>query len=318
MLGSGILDMASADAVFSRMKLRHLNLLVEVATRGNIMHAASSLAVAQPAATKIIRDLETGLGRRLFRRLPHGVIPTLYGEVVIRHARRILGEVHHTSEELEALGEGLTGRVVIGTLLAAAPSLLPYSIIALKHERPGISVSLVEESHDKLMPMLQLGDLDFVVGSFLEQGAAAGLVQELLYDEPISAVVRRGHPLANQHIVTLADLQAQQWIMPPPETALRQQIEHCFRRANFDLPHRAVESISILANFSMLKVTDMVAALPHNVIDTQPELVRLPIDFNIGSGAVGVTRRKNTDYSPAAMHFLDVIRRVAKLRHAQE
>lgn len=308
------LDGLPADAVLSRLKLRHLNLLVEIAARGSIMHAATALNLAQPAATRIVRALETGLRQPLFRRISRGVVPTLYGEVVIRRAKRIIGEVRHTSEELDALGEGLSGRIAIGTLLAAAPSLLPHSIIALKRERPGISISLVEETGEQLMPMLRLGDLDLVVGRLPDQGAEEGLAQQQLYSEPISIVVRRDHPLAAQATVGLANLQTQQWIMPPAETQLRRQIEQCFLDAHLALPERAVESISILANFSILKTTDMVAALPHGVIDTQPELVRLPIDFSIGSGAIGVTWRLDAEHAPAVSYFLDVLERVARQR----
>ncbi len=314
MSGSIPLNGLSADVVLSRLKLRHLNLLVEIAARGSIMHAAAALNVAQPAATRIVRALEAGLRQRLFRRVSRGVIPTLYGEVVIRRAKRIIGEVRHTSEELEALGEGLSGHIAIGTLLAAAPSLLPHSIIALKRDRPGITVSLVEETDEQLMPMLRLGDLDLVVGRLSERGPGEGLAQKPLYSEPISIMVRRDHPLAAQTKVNLADLQTQQWIMPPPETLLRHQIELCFRKAHLDVPERAVESISILANFSILKTTDMVAALPHGVIETESELVRLPIDFSIGSGAIGVTWRLDAEHSPAVSYFLDVLERVAKQR----
>lgn len=308
------LDALPADAALGRLKLRHLNLLVEIAARGSIMHAAAALNVAQPAATRIVRALESGLRQRLFRRVSRGVVPTLYGEVVIRRAKRIIGEIRHTGEELEALGEGLSGHIAIGTLLAAAPSLLPHSIIALKRERPAISISIVEETSDKLMPMLRLGDLDLVVGRLPEDGADEGLAHRVLYNEPIAIMVRRDHPLASQTTVSLADLQTRQWIMPPGETLLRRQIEQCFHKAGFDLPDRAVESVSILANFSILKTTDMVAALPHSVIDSQSDLVRLPIDFSIGSGAVGVTWCLDADHSPAVACFLDVLERVAKQR----
>lgn len=307
----------TTDEVFSRLKLRHLTLLVEVAARGNIVHAASSLNVAQPAATKIIRNLEAALGRRLFQRISHGVVPTHYGEVVVRRARRILGEVHHTGEELQALSQGMTGHVTVGTLLAAAPSLLPHGIVALKRERPEISFSLVEDSNEKLMAMLRLGDLDCVVGYLSGRAPEADLVQEILCHEPVAITVRRDHPLAGKAVVTLDDLQAQQWIMPPAETALRRQLELCFRSAGRALPREAVESISILANFSMLKATDMVAALPCNVVDTQPDLCRLPIDFVIGSGAIGVTRRAAADITPAADHFLHLLKSVARQREAQ-
>ncbi|MGV3482685.1 MAG: LysR substrate-binding domain-containing protein [Sphingobium sp.] len=299
------------NRLLARLKLRQLKLLITVGEQRNILRAATLLNVAQPAATKMIRDLEATLGMQLFERSSRGVTPTLYGDVIIRHAKLILAQVRHASEELLSLREGTTGKIAVGTLLAAAPSLLPRSIVALKRERPGITVSVVEGTNDKLMPMLRVGDLDLVVGRLPEYREREGLVQEMLYDEPVSIVVRRDHPLTRLPVVKLADLQAQDWIMPPPETSLRRQLEECFRKAKLELPVRAVESVSILANYAILRETDMVAAVPYQVADSQHDLVRLPVDLEIGYGAVGVTLREGVDRSPATNYFVAVLKRVA-------
>ena len=311
MAGAGRSAQAVENRLLARLKLRQLKLLIAVGEQRNILRAATLLNVAQPAATKMIRDLEGTLGMQLFERSSRGVTPTLYGDVIIRHAKLILSQVRHASEELLSLHEGTTGKIAVGTLLAAAPSLLPRSIVALKRERPGITVSVVEGTNDKLMPMLRVGDLDLVVGRLPEYREREGLVQDVLYEEPVSIVVRKDHPLTALSVVKLADLQAQEWIMPPPETSLRRQLEQSFRKAKLELPVRAVESVSILANFTILKETDMVAALPYQVVETQPDLVRLPVDFDIGYGAIGVTLRAGTDWSPATNFFLAVLKRVA-------
>ena len=297
--------------LLARLKLRQLKLLIEIGEQRNILRAATLMNVAQPAATKMIRDLEDALGMRLFDRSSRGVAPTLYGDVIIRHAKLIVAQVRHASDELLSLREGTTGKIAVGTLLAAAPSLLPRSIVALKAERPGITVTVVEGTNDKLMPMLRVGDLDLVVGRLPEYREREGLTQEALYDEPVSIVVRRGHPLTKLSVVRLADVQAQQWIMPPPETSLRRQLEERFRKARLELPAKAVESVSILANFTILKETDMVAALPYQVVDSQPDLVRLPVNFDIGFGAIGVTLRQGAEQPPATRYFLAVLKRIA-------
>ncbi len=299
------------NRLLARLKLRQLKLLITVGEQRNILRAATLLNVAQPAATKMIRDLEATLGMQLFERSSRGVTPTLYGDVIIRHAKLILAQVRHASEELLSLREGTTGKIAVGTLLAAAPSLLPHSIVALKRERPGITVSVIEGTNDKLMPMLRVGDLDLVVGRLPEYREREGLVQEMLYDEPVSIVVRKGHPLTELPVVKLSDLQKQDWIMPPPETSLRRQLEEAFRKARLELPVRAVESVSILANYTILRETDMVAAVPYQVADSQLDLVRLPVNLDIGYGPIGVTLRSGVDRSPATNYFVAVLKRVA-------
>ena len=71
----------------ARLKTRQLLLLVALAEEGNIHRAAQVLNMTQPAASKLLKDLEDALEVSLFDRLPRGMRPTWYGETMIRHTR---------------------------------------------------------------------------------------------------------------------------------------------------------------------------------------------------------------------------------------
>ena len=300
----------------ARLKLKQLRLLVRAGEQHNILRAAQLLNMAQPAATKIIRDLESALGVSLFDRSSRGVTPTLYGEVIIKHSKLILAQLRHASEEIMSIKEGTTGKVTVGTLLAAAPTLLPRSILKLKQERPNISFNVVEGTNDMLMPMLRVGDLDLVLGRLPEYREREGLAQEVLYYEPVSIVARRDHPLAARETLTLAELVNEEWILPPPQTSLRRQFDAGFRKAGLEPPVRAVESISILSNHTLLLESDMIGVMPYQVVEAQHGLVRLPINFKIAAGPVGITLRNNAELTPAAASFVDILRKVASEMNA--
>ena len=74
----------------TRLKTRQLLLLIALDQQRNIHRAAESLSMTQPAASKQLRDLEDMLDVRLFERLPRGMLPTIFGEAMIRHARMAL------------------------------------------------------------------------------------------------------------------------------------------------------------------------------------------------------------------------------------
>lgn len=295
----------------SRLKLRQLKLLVAISEHGNILRAARDLNMPQPAATKSVHELEAVLDVSLFVRSSRGVTPTLYGEAIIRHAKLILSQLHHITEEITSLQGGTAGRIAVGTLLAAAPNLLPRSIAALKRDRPNISISVVEGTNDKLMPMLRVGDLDLVLGRLPEFRQRDGLAQEVLYYEPISFVARADHPLARRASLSLADLLDQDWILPPPQTSLRRQIDDSFQRQGLEPPTRAVELVSILTNHTLLLESDMIGVMPYQVVETQHGLVRLPVEVTAAAGPVGISTRQNFEPSPATAYFLSVLRRVA-------
>ena len=215
--------------LLGRLKLRQLRLLTAVAEAGTVLKGSQVLNIAQPAATKSIKELEDALGVQLFERSSRGVTPTDFGHVMIKHAKLILTQLRHASEEMQSLDEGLSGRVYVGTLLAASPSLLPRALAVLRVRRPGIAVTVTEGTIDRLMPSLRTGDIDVVLGRLSEYREREGLEQELLYLDSISIVVRADHPLTKRRDLKLDDLVDQAWIMPPPQTSLRRQLDFAFR-----------------------------------------------------------------------------------------
>ncbi len=297
--------------LLGRLKLRQLRLLTAVADEGTVLKGSQVLNIAQPAATKSIKELEDALGVQLFERSSRGVTPTDFGHVMIKHAKLILTQLRHASEEMQSLEEGLSGRVYVGTLLAASPSLLPRALAVLRARRPGIAVTVTEGTIDRLTPSLRTGDIDVVLGRLSEYRQREGLQQELLYLDSISIVVRSGHPLTKRPDLQLDDLVEQAWIMPPPQTSLRRQLDFAFRREGLEPPVVVIESVSILTNHALLAETDMIAAMPHQVACVQAGLAILPVAIDAASSRIGATTRDNVALSAAAEYFMSIVREVA-------
>lgn len=277
---------------------------------GSMVRAAEAIGLTQPAVTKAVRDLERDLGVELFARGNRGVTPTVYGEALVRHARCVLAQLVHAAEEIDDLAHGIGGRVAVGTLLAASARLLPRAITRLRIERPRVIVDVVEGTNDRLQPMLLHGDLDMVVGRLSEFRHRAGVHQESLYDEEIVILSRPGHPLALDEHLRLADLRSADWILPPPETTLRRQLEKAFFDAALEPPRCAVQSVSLLTNRRLLHETDLIGAWPRGVAADDlaaGRLISLPVRLNEILGPVGVSTRKSARLSPAAQALLSML-----------
>lgn len=297
--------------LLGRLKLRQLRLLTAIADEGTVLKGSQALNIAQPAATKSIKELEDALGVQLFDRSSRGVTPTDFGKVMIKHAKLILTQLRHAGEELQSLEEGLSGRVHVGTLLAASTSLLPRALARLRQQRPGIAVTVAEGTIDRLMPGLRTGDIDVVLGRLPEYREREGLTQEVLYLDTVSVMVRADHPLAGRAALTLADLVDQAWIVPPTQTSLRRQIDHAFRHEGLEPPRDVIESVSILTNHALLMSTDMLAAMPRQVGIGQAGLVALPVTLEGANSRIGATTHANVELSAAVKYFMEVIHDVA-------
>ncbi|ALV37260.1 LysR family transcriptional regulator [Streptomyces sp. CdTB01] len=75
------------------VEIRQLRCLVAIVDEGTFTDAAIALGVSQAAVSRTLASLERALGVRLLRRTSRTVTPTVAGQRVLRHARRVLGEV---------------------------------------------------------------------------------------------------------------------------------------------------------------------------------------------------------------------------------
>ena len=149
------------------VEVRHLVALEAVITARSFAGAAHRLGYTQSAISLQIAALERIAGTRLLER-PGGrrpVAPTAAGERVLRHARRVLDQIHATEADLSDLATGDAGTVTLGTFQSASRRLLPDALRRLRTTHPAIEVRLDETLHSEQLERLATGqtDLAFVL-----------------------------------------------------------------------------------------------------------------------------------------------------------
>lgn len=312
-------DPRSDRFVRSHLKIRQLVLLVELGRRGSILHAAQAANLTQPAASRLLATLEHALGVKLFERLPRGVAPTWYGEVMIRRAGAALAELDAGHQEVMELLSGLSGRVAVGSVLTPSATLLPAAVVALKARQPRVHVAITVDTSKLLTQLLQNGELDLVIGRVLDSESAAQLNFEPLTDEPHSLIVRAGHPLAGRSDLSLQELARQNWILPPGGSILRDRLAALFLSAGLDQPRQAVETLSLPVVTSMLMQSDMVVALPEELVKPHLDaglLTLLQLDLGLRMDAYGIVTRRGHQLPPGAELMLACLREEAARKRA--
>lgn len=305
------------DRALTRLKLRQLRLLVAVGGHGNIQNAARELGISQPAATKMIQDLEIDFEVQLFTRTNRGVVPTVFGDTLIKHGKLIFAQVSNAAQELDDLNEGNSGRVVIGTLLAASTKLLPAAITTVLRERPKVAIKISEGTNEVMMPALLSGEIDLVVGRLPAHRHREKLKQEKLFDDRVIAVVGNDHPLAKATSVTFQQIAPFGWILPPLETTLRRQIDQFFIGQDQYTPPFAIESVSYLANRALLQSRDWIGLLPAEVVQQDIDNGYLSVlDWFVpfGQSPIGISYRSDNSLSPAGHAFKDALHLAAQSR----
>ena len=304
----------------SRLKTRHLLLLMHLEEQGSVLRAAEAARMTQPAASKLLAEMEGLLGVPLFERHARGVEPTWYGQVLIRRARTALLEIGRAQEEIAALREGRMGQASIGTVVNPGTNLVPQAVAAVKREHPDILVRIEMDYSRPLVAKLLDGQLDLVVGRIMNPEDSADLEFEPLADEPHSVIVRAGHPLDGRALVRHEELAAYGWILPPPDSVLRARLETMFLENGLVGSRNAIETASLPVMINLLRVSDLLVALPVESVASYVQarqLSVLPMELGVGMESFGIIRRRDHLLSPAAERVLEALRATAQRLYAR-
>ncbi len=295
----------------SRLKTRQLLLLAALEDERNIHRAAVAMAMTQPAASKLLKEIEEALGVPLFDRLPRGVEPTPYGEIMIRHARMMLAHLSGAKEEVDALRKGLTGLVHMGVVAGPGAVLVPQAIARMNQQFPRVQVRVDLAVSNLLLPKMKEGQLDILVARLSAEHDDRQLVFEQIAVEPIRLVVRAAHPLARKRKLSLTDLVSCAFVLPPAGDLLRHRFDMLFHRQGLMPPHRGVETLALQVLTGLLLRTDMVAVLGQEVAQPYVDaglFVTLKTPMDLALDPYGIITRRAVLLSPSAQAMCDILR----------
>jgi len=142
----------------SLLDLDLLRTLVAVDDTGSINRAASRVGRSQAAASMQLRRLEMLVGRPLLHRTAVGTRFAPAGEILLRHARRMLRL--HDEAWAELLEPDISGVVRLGLPDDYAEALLPPLLQGFAARHPLVLIEIVCEPTPQLRARMSRGDLD--------------------------------------------------------------------------------------------------------------------------------------------------------------
>jgi DNA-binding transcriptional LysR family regulator len=300
----------SAQLLLNRLRLRQVALLLEVQATGTLRAAAEQLGMTQPAATVMLKELEAAVGVRLFDRAGRGLRATAAGTAVMSHFEGLRGSMAALARELDDLRMGGGGALSVGSILAPSPTLLTRTVARIKVEQPRLRVSVLTETSDRLLDLLEQGKLDLMIGRMADGHAHHEYLFRELEGEGLSVVVGPQHPLARVRRTSLAALIEQPWILQPRESPMREVLEREFRLQGLDAPQNLVETASILTTIFLLAEAPMVAVVPSSLAARYADknlLQVLPVRLSNQLDPYGSIVRRGRPLSAAAQRFLDLL-----------
>jgi DNA-binding transcriptional LysR family regulator len=195
-------------------ELRHLVYFREVARQLHYRKAAEALAVAQPALSRSIAQLEEALGVDLLNRTRRRVELTAPGRALLERIEPLLRGLAAVPGDIQALAGGQAGQVRVAFTGLAMATVLPGILREFNRRYPGIRVELNESPTSAQLDSLKNGEI--ACGFFHpDTTTPPGLSTKLLLQEKNGVLLPADHRLAVVPKLRLRDLADTPFVMFP-------------------------------------------------------------------------------------------------------
>ncbi len=288
-----------------------LHIFYKAAQRLNFSEVAQEMYLTQPAVTFQIKKLERHLGTNLFYREKNRVALTEAGEVLYRHAKRIMDCYEEAERAVGKVSGIVQGRVLVGASTTMGEYILPGLFGQLKERYPRMEPLLMIGNSDRILDGVIRGTLD--VGILAEEVVHRELYQEKILQDRLVLIAAPDHPIVREKKVTPEVLFRYPFIAREQGSGTRKETEVGLEKAG--IPPRklrismrlgsgeaikgAVEAnlgISILSRWAIRKELRLGTL---KIVPMQD--VRLVRDFKL-------IRYRKKQLSPSQEHFIDFLR----------
>ena len=252
-------------SILSRLKPLHLRLLVAISEHGKLQHAAEDLAMSQPAASRILSEIETTLGTPLFERLPRGMHPTPLGQRVLQRAALILVEYEALEQDVAMARAGLSGKVRIGAVTGPVLGYVMPALRQIRQSAPDIEATIHVAPSVDLIRGLEDRKLDFIIARLPVGQEVSHLEVTPARHEQVALLAHQSHPLAGRGPFSLQALLAFDWVIQERGAPIRQAVENAFFHAHLPLPEQITNSSSLLVALDMITAGPAIAPVAQEV-----------------------------------------------------
>ena len=297
------------------MDIVQLKYFVSVAESGSFSEAAEIMFSAQSTVSKQIASLEKELNVQLFDRSKRKVALTVYGEVFLTHARKIIDNYNSMIKEIASISTQDNSKAII----RATTAMLPYNIISIvasfKKECEWADIHVEEFESEDILKMLKDNECDlafFRVGKFDEDA-----YEKLpILTEKFVAILPANHPLAKESSISLAQLSNEYFIFCRQNTGLhRNSVSACHTMgfnpniiATSNHASNIFEMVAMNMGVSLLLKRGAEYAMTDHFAD-KVSIVPLKETFTI---EVALARYKKHNHTKASIAFWNYVKHMVE------
>jgi DNA-binding transcriptional LysR family regulator len=201
--------------------------------------AAAELGISQSAVSQHVAALERQVGLQLVQRDTRPVDLTPAGVVLAEHGAAVLARLEAASEQLAEIAGQRSRRLRVGGFPTSLATFVPAALRLLSRRLPDLSLVVVDDHVQGLIPRLLRHELDVAVVFDDSHEPELSNYHEIelthLMVDRYRLLLPRSHPLARStRDLDLADLANQTWVGGAAASTWFQIVRRACRTAGFD------------------------------------------------------------------------------------
>jgi DNA-binding transcriptional LysR family regulator len=186
------------------MEFRQLQHFMLVAQELSFAKASKQAYITQQALSKSVIALEKELGVQLFKRHPHGVSLTSYGQVLLRNTNQIFAQINNMENDIRNVKLKKSNTIRIAITGGVENSFSIEKFIAFQDSYPQYEVSTVTSNDVAIEKWLCSEQIELaLLGA---RGDSAKLDFIPLFESATMLAVHKSNPLCRKTSVKLEDL----------------------------------------------------------------------------------------------------------------
>lgn len=186
------------------MNERQINAFRQVMRQGSITAAARALSVSQPAVSRLIADLENGLGFLLFERRAGRLFATQDARTLASEVERMfygLDRLERFAQDMRGLNHGT---LIIATLPMISFQILPRTLARFLQQHDGLRVTHNVHTSPRVADLVAAGQAD--IGLAQIESGRNDLRHLASWRSDCVVALPIDHPLAAREQLTPSDL----------------------------------------------------------------------------------------------------------------
>jgi DNA-binding transcriptional LysR family regulator len=309
--------MALEERLLQRIKLRDLHVLMSIVRLGSMGKAARALAISQPAVSMAISDMERTLGVKLLDRTPQGVVPTPYGDVLMKWSFAVFDDLRQAAREIDVVADPASGEVRVGSTEAMTAGLVAAVINRLTRQNPHLMVHVMQAATMRAQYRdLRERNVDLILGRMVATEVHDDLRAEILFDDPLFVIAGKRNRWVKRRRIDPAELIDEPWALPAYAANFAGGlVDEAFRACGLEPPRRTVSSSSIQLFAALLATGPFLGVISGSTLHFSGKRLGIevvPVALPIRSGPVGILTLQNRTLSGATQSFIACAREVAK------